>query len=307
MDWNELKVLVNYQSADAVANILNESGASGVVMERSSKNKGKGKVDFRDCKEAENMMKISAYYPVDDQFHDKYTSIKNKVEKLKDCGLDFKGADYQVNLVEEEDWATSWHEYFTPTRIGNNFLICPSWIDPPETERTIIEIDPGQAFGVGTHESTQLAVSFLEKYIPQYTKDSLLLDVGIGTGILSIVSAKMGIKHIVGIDISEPAIRTASENTKINGVNQHISLKEKDIKAGIHGSYSIIVANLLPDIISELLPHLVKYFSSDCIMILSGIIEKKEDEIIKLCEKQNLEIIDKMQMGEWVSLVTRKG
>ena len=307
MDWNELNVYVNNQSAEAVANILNEAGASGVVVENLDESLPGDKIEKDSLNLVEDIREVSAYFSRDNSFKKKLTMIKKKIAELEDYGLDFSGAEYEVNLVEEENWATSWHEYFTPTPIGNSFLICPSWIEPPETERTLIEIDPGQAFGVGTHESTQLAVFFLEKYISKYSSNSHMLDVGIGTGILSIVSAKMGLKYIVGVDISEAAIRTARENIKINKVNDQISLKERDMKDGLEGKYSIITANLLPDILSDLLPDLVNYIYCDGIMILSGIIDDKEDEITNLIEEQGLKVIDRSQADEWISLVVQKG
>ena len=299
MAWKEIKVKIPDEFKENIIDILNNFDSGGVVisdisspLEKFSQKKWK---------------KIIAYYPEDKNFVSLLEKIKEKINSCFGTENSLKKVLIEVDEIEDKDWSTSWHEYFTPTPVGNNFMVCPSWLEPPETNKEVIEIDPGQAFGVGTHESTFIAALMLEKYLKKYDKDIHILDVGTGTAILSIIAAKLDFRHIFAIDISEDAIRTAKENIQINNISSNIALQKRDIMKGIYGKYEVVIANLLPDIIDKVLGKIVKYTKEEGIIILSGIIDTEFNRIINFSKQFSLTMVDSVQKGEWFSCVLKKG
>lgn len=301
MVWKEVKIKIPDHIEDNIVEIFNHFDAGGVVISKTES-------PIQDNEY--NWEYLIVYYPADDKFAVIYNYIEKKLASFLAENIP-KKISKEINIdlgqIDDKDWSISWHEFFSPTPVGNNFMVCPSWLEPPETDRKIIEIDPGQAFGVGTHETTFLTVLLLEKYLQDSKKGDQLLDIGTGTGILAIVAAKMGIDYILGIDISEDAVRTAKDNIKINNLSHEIALQTKDLLSGVYGSYSYVTANLLPDLIDRLLPEIVKYTSKGGMIILSGIIDSELDRILIRIGEFNLSVIDTVQKGEWVSIVIEKG
>ncbi|MGM0410840.1 MAG: 50S ribosomal protein L11 methyltransferase [Bacillota bacterium] len=297
MKWKEVKVKIPISFKENAIDILSSFNSGGVVISDIASPLD----DFSD----EIWKEITAYYKANEEF----TDILKKIKDYFDLSLKNKKGKYilTVNEIEDENWSTSWHKYFSPTKVGNNFIICPSWNKITNKKRKIIEINPGQAFGVGTHESTDLAILLLEKHLKNYEKDINILDVGTGTSILSIAAAKLNFNHILAIDISEDAVRTSRENIKINNVKNKIALQKRNIRNGVNGEYEVVFANLLADIIDKVLGEIVKYTKDGALIILSGIIEKEFSKIINLAKSLSLELIDSEQKGEWVSCVLKKG
>lgn len=287
MNWQEVKVKIAKEAAEAVAHYLQENSKHGVVV-----------------KENEDYMEITAYYPADDSFSKSLRDLKEWVKDLKKFGLETGKVKYCLQLTAEEDWATSWQSFFKPLYLGDRFLICPGWEDCDDDERIIIKIDPGMAFGVGSHETTELSIQLLEKYIS--TQTVKMLDIGTGTGILSIVAAHLGVDNILGIDIDRAAVKAARENIVINNVSDNVTVIQGDLTEGISGRFPLIIANLLPDIIERLLKTVVSLMEREGLLILSGIIDTKKDKIINLARGEGLSVIEQCSLGEWVSLVLGK-
>ncbi|MFW5979797.1 MAG: 50S ribosomal protein L11 methyltransferase [Halanaerobiales bacterium] len=191
--------------------------------------------------------------------------------------------------------------------VGDSFLVCPSWHDCPKTSRKIISLDPGQAFGVGTHETTRLAVFFLEELLLRKNISiKNCLDVGTGSGILSIITAKLGVKNILGIDISEVAVKTARKNIKINDVYDKINILEKNIKDNTDNNFQLVVSNLLPQLLLDLSSYLVDSISQNGYLIISGITGEKEKEIKNIFLNRSLKIREKSREGDWISFLMQK-
>ncbi|MFW6264818.1 MAG: 50S ribosomal protein L11 methyltransferase [Bacillota bacterium] len=289
MNWKEVIIEINKEAAEASANILNEFGAGGVVF---------------DSKKDKEILK--AYFYDDQDFPDLMENIKEKINKLKDFGLARGVVLYTINETRHEDWANSWHEYFKAIKVGNNFIISPSWEKAIDTDRMLIEIDPGMAFGIGSHETTQMCIELLEKYIQANDTIDNMLDIGTGTGILSIVAAYLGIDDITGIDIDPAAVSAAQKNIEINQVQNKVKIIKGDLGKDITGVYSIITANLLPNLIMDLLPSIPVLMDKNSILILSGIIREKRDMIIKKMDSLKLKSIEETYNNEWLSIVAVK-
>ncbi|MEJ6951131.1 50S ribosomal protein L11 methyltransferase [Natronospora cellulosivora (SeqCode)] len=289
MNWKEVVLKVNQEAVEAIANILNELGAGGVVIDTEG-----------------NKEILKAYYYNDADFPLLMDKLKNKVNKLYEYDL-LKEASFTINETRHEDWANNWHDYFKAIKIGEKFIISPSWEKNVESDRMLIEIDPGMAFGVGSHETTQMCIQFLEEYIQDSKYDIRnMLDIGTGTGILAIAAAYLGLNEILGIDIDPAAVNAAKENIKINAVENKIIIKKGDLSQDITGVYSIITANLLPNLIIELLPSIPALMDNNSILILSGIIREKKDIILEKMKSLNLTAIDEKVMNDWLSLVVVK-
>ncbi len=288
MDWKELTIEVNNEANEAVTAILQEKATQGVVIA-----------------ENDTRTKITAYFPDDGNFDNLLQEILSKVEKLKDYGLKTGKVNYSYVITRDEDWSTSWHRFFKPVEAGNRFLICPDWEQCKSREREVIYINPGRAFGIGSHETTRICIGLLEKYISDETLN--LLDIGTGTGILAIIAARLGVQNILAIDIDPVAVDAARENARKNSVTEQINIKSGDLANDVKGRYSIIAANLLPDLLLNLLPVIPDLMTENAILILSGIIKEKKELIISNLHKLNLNVLDEMEIGEWLGLVAGKG
>lgn len=294
MDWKEIKIKINKMSAEAVINILEELGARGVVLNNDQ----------------ENRIEILAYYPISD-FNKIYPVIMKKVKELKNYGLSISDLKFEINTTSDDDWSTSWYDFFKSIKIGEGFKVCPSWSDCESSDRQVIKIYPGRAFGIGSHESTELALENLEKClkIKSDNENIKMLDIGTGTGILAIAAAKMGVKSVLGIDIDKNAVNSAIKNIKINEIEDIVKIKNKDIKdkIDIDTKYDLIVANLLPDLIINLFTEIIKYLRSGGILIISGIVEKRKDEIFSLISKHTFSLLEERKKNNWISLRLKRG
>ncbi len=289
MSWKEVIVEINNEVAEAVANIMNELGSGGVITNTT-----------------ENRVTLTAYYYSDEDFPELLNELKGRINKLSDFSLDIGEFFISINDKHHQDWATSWHKYFKPLDIGKKFIVCPSWETVEESNRQIIKIDPGMAFGIGGHETTQMCVELLEKYIVDVNEQNTMLDIGTGTGILAIVAAYLGINDILGIDLDPAAVSTARENIAINQVEDNVRIIKGDMTKDINGTFSIITANLLPNLIMRLLPSIPSLMSDKTKLILSGIIPEKRDLIVDTFGELGLKLIDEEKMNDWLSLVAIK-
>ena len=280
-------------SKSAVINILQELDFQGVVVE-----------DMKNC------CKLIVYYPDDISFEKKRKSLLVKLDKLKNLLNDFL---YNINIseIEEKDWSTSWFKYFDTIEIGSNFVVLPEWNKDNFSDKKVIKIYPEQAFGIGSHESTQLAVKLLEDELENKVieEEFNLLDIGCGTGILSIAAAKLGVKNILAIDKDKKAVKAAQKNSQLNKEDDIIEVRKVDFKKGLSekDKFNIVIANLLPEIIYDLLPIMVNYVKRNNILICSGIIEEKEPKIISRLEENNLSILKKFKQNKWLGFKMKRG
>ena len=296
MKWKEVTVEINSEAAEAVSNTMNEFGSGGVVITNTINNR----------------LKIIAYFYNNEEFSVLMEKLEQRINRLADY-LNIGKVLISIKDTYYEDWATSWHKYFKPLEIGQKFIISPSWETDIDSERMIIKIDPGMAFGIGSHETTRMCIELLEKYLlvnDKIDKSSRsinrMLDIGTGTGILAIAAAYLGVNDIIGVDIDPAAVSAARENTLINHVQNRIRIVKGDMTRDISGIFSIITANLLPDLIMDLLPSIPPLMDGQSKLILSGIVREKRDMVLGFFSKLSLTLIDEKKMNEWVSLVAVK-
>ncbi len=210
-----------------------------------------------------------------------------------------------TNAVKEADWANNWKQYFKPLSVGEKLLICPTWETADNAEgRTVLSIDPGMAFGTGGHDTTRLVLETLEEHI---TPDTALLDVGCGSGILSMAALLLGADRALGIDIDPLAVKTAIENGERNGMlPPRYTMVEGDLVKDIHGQYDVVVANIVADAIIALSPAIPAFLKEDGVYITSGIIDTREADVLPVLAQCGFKVVERKEQGGWVCLCCRK-
>ncbi len=214
---------------------------------------------------------------------------------------------YQVDSqqVDEEDWATNWKKYYFPTKVGNRLVVCPSWEQyTPKEGEVVLTMDPGMAFGTGTHDTTRLCMGLLEDAVTPETK---LLDVGTGSGILAIATLLLGAKEAQGVDIDEVAVKVAKENAQANGVSQKVTFHAGDLTQKVSGRFNLVTANIVADVIIRLIPDLDRFLTEDGTFIASGIIDTREQDVVEALEKAGYHVTKREESGGWIALAAMRG
>lgn len=311
MKWYEIRINTTDEASDAVAEMLTTMGAGGVAIKdpfdiRKEIEKP-GTLDYADDDFLEALGEdviISAYFQNGLDINDLLKQINDglmNISQFLDTGKGLEG----YGEVDDEDWSTAWKKYYKPFRLTDRIVIKPTWEEYRAEENDIIvEMDPGMAFGTGTHETTQMCSILLDKYM---SANHDVLDVGCGTGILSIIASKLGAKKIEAIDIDEVAVRVAKENIEINGEAGKIKAFQavlSDLKAGDE-KFDIIVANIIANVIVDLSSLIPYYLKKNSLFITSGIIKERKQDVIDACLKNGMSFIDDLEMGEWVAMVFR--
>lgn len=205
-------------------------------------------------------------------------------------------------LVDEEDYANAWKKYYKPLRVGKKIMIVPSWEKyTPQKEDIILDLDPGMAFGTGTHETTRLCMEFLEEIVTPQTN---ILDVGCGSGILAITGIKLGAKSAIGTDIDPVAVKVAKENAELNKVTEKTTFLRSDLTTGVEGTFDVVCANIVADVVIALSSQLIDFLSPNGKCIVSGIIDLRAEEVKNALEKVGLTIIDRKEEGGWVAYLS---
>ncbi len=216
--------------------------------------------------------------------------IKQKVLGLKDFGIDIGEGSVSLDQVNEADWANAWKAYYKPTKVGQRVVVKPTWEDyAMQDGDLIIELDPGMAFGTGTHETTSMCIRELEKYV---NKDSKVFDIGCGSGILAIAAAKLGAKEVVAVDLDEVVVKVAKENVLENKVEKSVSVMHGNLTDVIKDKADVIVANIIADIIKILAKDVQNFMKEDAIFISSGIILDKVEEVKESLIENGFEIVE---------------
>ncbi len=239
---------------------------------------------------------IKAFYE-DDEIN--YEEIERKI---KDFSLN-NNIDVEISKnkeIEDIDWANEWKKYYEPFYIGG-LLIKPSWIEVEETDYIIVEINPGMAFGTGLHETTSLCIEQLQEL---NLKNKKVIDIGCGSGILSVVSSRLGAKEVFATDIDPLAIEATLDNAELNKIS-NIKAVEGSLLDKVDKKYDVVIANILLNVLDILIPDLPKALEKDGIFICSGLINSQRDKIVNILEKNNLEIVEISEKGEWISVISR--
>ena len=309
--WLEVSVKVNHEAEEVTAEILREAGArNGVAIEDPVLYETlRNSLPFELCDPLpENtdfsVVTITAYYPEDTELTERLQKIEAELAAVEKRIGKFRFGPALFRHVTEEDWSDEWKQYFHVTRVGKHIVIKPSWEDyESEPEDVVLELDPGMAFGTGTHPTTVLVLEALEKMI---RPDTTVFDVGTGSGILAMTAAKLGAKNVKAVDIDGVAVRTAKENIEKAGMQDRIEVRQGDLLHGTEGKADVIVANILADIIIMLLPDIPGKLKEDGLFFASGIIEDYQQDVTEAAEKAGLRVKETTRIKDWVGLLMEK-
>jgi ribosomal protein L11 methyltransferase len=306
MKWTEVCIKTTEEAYDAVSEMLNSIGAGGVVIEDPNEIRRQiespGSLDYADPEFMDSLgteVTVKAYFNQELSPEELAVLIQEKlkfISQFLDTGRGYQGS----NQVDDEDWATAWKKYYKPFHISDSVVIKPSWEEyEKQAGELVIEMDPGMAFGTGTHETTRLCSQLLEKYVK---KEDTVIDVGCGTGILSIIAVKLGASHAEAIDIDEVAARVSKENCAINGVIDRITVR-KGVLADLEPQKAdIVVANIIADVVIGLSGLMPSYLKKDGVLLTSGIIRERRDDVVKAYTGLGFDLLEILEMGEWVAI-----
>ena len=316
MKWNKFRLKTTTESEDIVSSMLMDLGIQGIEIEDkiplTQSDKEQMFVDIMPEGPADDGIAYLNFYLEEDA--DKEAILKDVCEALDDLKnfMDIGEATIEESQTEDKDWINNWKQYFHQFYV-DDILIVPSWeeVKAEDKDKMILHIDPGTAFGTGMHETTQLVIRQLKKYV---TPDTEMLDVGTGSGILGIVALKLGAKHVLGTDLDPCAVPAVAENKEANQIVDEtfdmvigniIDDKAIQDQAG-YEKYDIVTANILADVLIPLTPVIVNQMKKGAYYITSGILDVKEDVVVKAVKDAGLTLVEVTHQGEWVSVTARK-
>ena len=305
MNWTEILVTVDTKNTEVCAAICNMAAIGGIYVE-----------DYSDLEQG--AWDIAHIDLIDQELIDKdrtksiihiYVSEENNFSEAKQFiteRLNAEHIDYniEINGIKDSDWAENWKKFFKVTPVGERLVICPLWEEYNNTNnKTILRIDPGAAFGTGTHATTYLCLQMLDKYV----KDGVsVLDIGCGSGILGVASVLLGAHNADGVDIDLTAVKVAKENAVINNVENRTRFIDGDLAEKIDGKYDIICANIVADIIMRLNSNIEDYMKQDALYITSGIIDIRADEVKESFKQCGLTIVEELKKDNWYAFALKR-
>ena len=304
--WQELTIEVNREVEEAASNILIESGSQGVAIDDSAdylENADRFGELYPEVEQVETV-KITAYYPESADIEAITKQVNERLAELTDFGLETGDIHLATQELVEEDWAENWKKYYEPARITHDLTIVPSWTDyEASVGEKIIKLDPGMAFGTGTHPTTKMSLFALEQVL---RGGETVIDVGTGSGVLSIASSLLGAKEIYAYDLDDVAVRVAQENIDMNPGMENIHVAAGDLLKGVEIEADVIVANILADILIHLTEDAYRLVKDEGYLIMSGIISEKWDMVRASAEKAGFFLETHMVQGEWNACVFKK-
>ena len=316
MKWNKFTLKTRSEVEDIVISTLADVGIEGVEIQDkqplTESDKQQMFVDIMpDIPDDDGIAYLNFYLDVDEDKEKVLADVRAALAEMQEF-LDLGECTITESETEDKDWINNWKQYFKQFYV-DDILIIPSWeeVKPEDQDKMIIHIDPGTAFGTGMHETTQLCIRQLKKYV---TKDTELLDVGTGSGILSIIALKLGARHAVGTDLDPCAVPAVEENKEVHGIpveacdmmiGNIIDDKEVQDRVG-YEKYDIVTANILADVLVPLTPVIVHQMKPGAVYITSGILDVKEEVVKEAVVAAGLEVVEVTHQGEWVSVTARK-
>lgn len=311
MEWIELIVHTTTDGTDRVSEVLMDAGASGTMIEDRSDipdpAKPHGIWEIIDPKLLDSMPEdvlVHAWFEENASLPSLLDGIKGRLAELSSSGDDLGTLLLDTRSVNDQVWTDVWKKYFKPFHAGTHLVVKPTW-EPydPEPEDKIIEIDPGMAFGSGTHETTGMCLSLLEEMI---SGGEEVIDVGTGSGILAIGAALLGAGHVLAIDIDPDAVRVAEENVQHNHVEAAVSVQQGDLLKRVSAVCDICVANIISDVIISFAAPLLSHIRPGGLFICSGIVSMRSDEVQQALTDAGYEILRKESRGEWTAFLSRR-
>ncbi|WP_342598433.1 50S ribosomal protein L11 methyltransferase [Psychrobacillus sp. FSL H8-0483] len=311
MKWSELSIHTTNEAVEAISNILHEAGASGVVIEDSEELVREREDVFGEIYSLNpddfpvDGVRIKAYLAKTSFLLETVEEIKLAINNLLNFNIDLGHNILTIQEVDEEDWATAWKKYYHPVKISNRFTIVPTWEDYERvnSDELIIELDPGMAFGTGTHPTTVMCLQALEKTVQP---NSSVIDVGTGSGVLSIGAAKLGATAIHALDLDEVAVKSAKENIQLNKVEHLVQVTHGNLLDNVKEQADIVVANILAEIIMTFTDDAFSIVKKGGLFITSGIIATKKEDVRNSLQESGFEIEEVMMMEDWVTIISKK-
>lgn len=298
MKYIEMTINTSKNKKDIIEGILFDYGiynteeiSSDLVDELDQDEKDWDFIDYPLLNSEENIFAIRVY-------PEKLEDAKNLKSELEEKEL----GKCKIEEKDDQDWANNWKKYYKPLEIGEKLAIVPEWENYENKDREIIKINPGMAFGTGTHESTYMCLELLEKYV---NKDDEIFDIGCGSGILAIAALKLGAKRALAIDIDEKCIDASHENTSLNKLEDKMEIKKGNLLDVVKGRADLIVSNIIAEIIVDEIKNLKNHMDKGGIFITSGIIKERRQMVIDALEENGFEIIDELDKNNWVAIVGR--
>ncbi len=321
MNYIETKIYTSKSGIEHVLNTLSEIGIDDAVIEDPTdveelmEKKHSYDWDYVDpsvMEQSKEEPTIIIYMDDSEEGKEKLNLVKDAIQRLKEgmskgqfgAENSFGRMEVEDKVVRDEDWKDNWKEFFKPSKITDRIVVKPTWetYEKQSEDELIIEIDPGMAFGTGTHETTTLCIKLLEKYAE---KDDAILDVGCGSGILSIAAALLGMKNIFGVDIDPVAVDVSKENVELNGFSDLINIQYGDLTKGIDYKADVVVANLMADLVMMLSCDVAKHLKGKGIFISSGILVEKKEKVSKSIEENGFKIIEVLEQGDWCAIAAK--
>ncbi|CAH2214129.1 50S ribosomal protein L11 methyltransferase [Tepidibacter aestuarii] len=312
MKWIEVTIKTTTEAVEAVTSILYECEVGGVVIEDPNDFLFQDKEDIAWDYIEENVFDtgyegviIKAYLNEQKNIVGEVEMIREKIKLLPTYGINIGEGSVNITEVDEQDWANSWKQYYKPAKVGEKIVVKPTWEEYEKNEgEIVIELDPGMAFGTGTHETTTMCIRELEKRI---NNEDVVFDIGCGSGILSIAAAKLGAKKTIGVDLDEVAVKVSKENAEFNNVDSSVEIRYGNLMNVVTEKADIVVANIIADIIAILAKDVSNFLNDDGLFISSGIILDKIEFVKAALLENNFEILEVNTMGEWAAIVSKKG
>lgn len=309
MKWCEISIQTSHEAVELIAEIFRDLGASGVVIEDPELVNDyitSGKWDYTDipiAKETEVVVE-KAYLPVNGELEGRIQTLRQEIKALESRGVNTAPAVLTTAELQDEDWSDTWKQYFHTEKPGERVVIKPTWEEyAPKDDEVVIELDPGAAFGTGTHATTSMCIRQLEKLVkPGMT----VFDVGTGSGILSIISAKLGAKNIQAVDYDDSVLKIVEENLEQNNVQDIISVAQSDLMQNVHGKAELVIANIVADIIIRLFDQLDEHLEQGGNLLTSGIIEDRIEDVLAAAEKHGYGVVERLENKGWACITFKR-
>ena len=316
MKWKQFRLKTTTQAEDIVSSMLADLGIEGVQIDDkiplTEQDKEQMFVDILpDIPDDDGTAYLTFYLDEEEDVAPVLMNVRKELEDMR-AFLDVGECTIEESETEDVDWVNNWKQYFHQFYI-DDILVIPSWekVKPEDSDKMVIHIDPGTAFGTGMHETTQLCIRSLKKYV---TSETEILDVGCGSGILGMLALKFGAKHSLGTDLDPCAIDATHENMEVNGIRKDQYevmigniIDDTAVQDAVgYEKYDIVAANILADVLVPLTPVIIHQMKPGAVYITSGIIEDKENVVVEAVKAAGLEVLEVNHQGEWVSVVARK-
>ncbi|TYS68797.1 50S ribosomal protein L11 methyltransferase [Sutcliffiella horikoshii] len=311
MKWSEISIHTTNEAVEPISHILHEAGASGVVIEDPFELTKEREDQFGEIYQLnpddypEEGVVMKAYLPVNSFLGETVEGIKDAINNLLVYDIDLGLNNISISEVNEEEWATAWKKYYNPVKISEKFTIVPTWetYEPVSSDEKIIELDPGMAFGTGTHPTTVLCIQAIERTVKPQDK---VIDVGTGSGVLSIAAAMLDAKEVLALDLDDVAVESAKLNIKLNKVHPTVTVKQNNLLKNVEGPVDVVVANILAEVIVRFTDDVYRVLENGGTFISSGIISMKKQEVKDALIKSGFKIQETMMMEDWVAFIAKK-